>query len=80
MPKIKVYSTPSCPWCTRLKEFLEELKVDFEEVNIAESAMAANEMVSISGQRGVPVTEIDGQVIIGFNPDAIKKALKIEEE
>jgi len=79
MPKVKVYSTPTCPWCHRAKEFLEELKVEFEDINVAEDEDAAKEMVDKSGQRGVPVIEIDGEIIVGFNPDAIKKALKMEE-
>ena len=79
MPKVKVYSTPTCPWCHRVKEFLNEIKVEFEDINVAEDQKAAEEMVDKSGQRGVPVIEIDGEIIIGFNPDAIKKALKMEE-
>ncbi len=79
MPTVKVYSTPTCPWCHKVKEFLEELKVEFEDINVAENQEAANDMVEKSGQRGVPVVDIDGEIIVGFNPDAIKKALKIEE-
>ncbi len=79
MPKVKVYSTPTCPWCHRAKDFLKELKVEFEDINVAEDQKAAEEMVEKSGQRGVPVIDIDGEIIIGFNPDEIKKALKIEE-
>jgi len=79
MPKVKVYSTPTCPWCHRAKEFLNEIKVEFEDINVAEDQKAAEEMVDKSGQRGVPVIEIDGEIIVGFNPDAIKKALKMEE-
>ncbi len=79
MAKVKVYSTPTCPWCHKAKEFLQELKVEFEDINVAENQEAAQEMVEKSGQRGVPVIEIDGEMIVGFNPEAIKKALKIEE-
>ncbi len=79
MPTVKVYSTPTCPWCHKVKEFLEELKVEFEDINVAEDQEAANDIVEKSGQRGVPVLDIDGEIIVGFNPDAIKKALKIEE-
>lgn len=79
MPKVKVYSTPTCPWCHRAKEFLNEIKVEFEDINVAEDQKAGEEMVEKSGQRGVPVIEIDGEIIIGFNPAAIKKALKMEE-
>ena len=76
MVKIKVYSTPSCPWCHRVKEFLEESKIKFEDINVAEDQKAAEEMVSSSGQRGVPVIDIDGEIIIGFDPDAIKEAIE----
>ena len=76
---VKVYSTPTCPWCHKAKEFLQELKVEFEDINVAENQEAAQAMVEKSGQRGVPVIEIDGEMIVGFNPEAIKKALKIEE-
>ena len=79
MPKVKVYSTPTCPWCHRAKEFLDELKVEYDDINVAEDQKAAEEMVNKSGQRGVPVIDIDGEIIVGFNPDAIKKALKMEE-
>ena len=79
MAKVKVYSTPTCPWCHKAKEFLTENKIEFEDINVAEDQKAAQEMVEKSGQRGVPVIEIDGEMIIGFNPEAIKKALKIEE-
>ena len=79
MAKVKVYSTPTCPWCHKAKEFLTENKIEFEDINVAEDQKAAQEMVEKSGQRGVPVIEIDGEMIVGFNPEAIKKALKIEE-
>lgn len=78
-PKVKVYSTTTCPWCHRAKEFLDELGVEYEDINVAEDQQAAQEMVEKSGQRGVPVIMIGDDVIVGFNPDAIKKALNMEE-
>jgi glutaredoxin-like YruB-family protein len=77
MAKVKVYSTPTCPWCHRVKEFLNENDIKFEDINVAEDQEAANKMVEKSGQRGVPVIEIDGEIIVGFDAEAIKKALKI---
>jgi glutaredoxin 3 len=76
MAKVKVYSTPTCPWCHRAKEFLEENKIEFEDINVAEDQKAAEEMVEKSGQRGVPVLDVNGEIIVGFDPDAIKAALK----
>jgi glutaredoxin-like YruB-family protein len=76
---VKVYSTPFCPWCTKAKEYLKEKGVPFEEVNVMEDRQAAEDMVKRSGQTGVPVIEIDGKMIVGFNLDEINKALDIKE-
>ena len=76
---VKVYSTPTCPYCTMAKNFLRENGVGFVEKNVASDRAAAVEMVEKSGQMGVPVLDINGEIIVGFNRDAIKKALKLEE-
>jgi glutaredoxin len=60
------------------KEFLKENKVEFEDIDVASNQEAAKEMVEKSGQMGVPVLDIDGQIIVGFDKEAIKKALKLE--
>ena len=78
MAKVKVYSTPVCPWCTRVKEFLREKKIEFENIDVSENQEAANEMVEKSGQMGVPVLDIDGTIIVGFDREAIAKALKLK--
>ena len=77
MPKVTVYSTPTCPWCHKAKDFLKENDVPFQDINVAANQKAAEEMIEKSGQMGVPVIDIDGQVIVGFDKNAIKKALKI---
>lgn len=77
MTEIKVYSTPTCPWCKKVKEFLKEEGVSFKEFNIAEDEKARDEMVEKSGQMGVPVIIIANQEpIVGFNVAALKKALE----
>ena len=78
MPKVKVYSTQACPWCHKLKDFLKENNVVFEDVDVGSNKEAAEEMIKKSGQMGVPVADIDGQIIIGFDQEAIKKALKLK--
>lgn len=75
--KITVFTTSSCPWCVKVKEFLKEHKVTFKEVNVGEDQQAAEEMVKKSGQMGVPVTEVDGEIIVGFDEPKLKKALKL---
>jgi len=77
---VKVYSTPTCPWCIRVKEFLKEHKIEFEDIDVSVNHEAAHQMIEKSGQQGVPVIDIDGKIIIGFDKEAIKKALNIKEE
>ena len=78
MPEVKVYSTPQCPWCHKTKEWLTEHKVKFKDINVAADLKAAKHMVEVTGQRGVPVIEITGaEPIVGFDEDALKKALKM---
>ena len=77
-PKVKVYSTPTCPYCHAAKEFLKENKIRFEEIDVSKNSDAAKEMIEKSGQMGVPVIDIDGQIIIGFDRQAVKKALKLQ--
>tara|TARA_Y100000310_G_scaffold39747_1_gene37256 strand:+ start:5107 stop:5340 length:234 start_codon:yes stop_codon:yes gene_type:complete len=77
MAKVTVYSTESCPWCAKVKEFLKANKVKFSDKNVGEDKAAASEMLKKSGQMGVPVVDVDGEIIVGFNEAAIRKALKI---
>ncbi len=74
---VTVYSTPTCPWCSVVKKFLKENNVEFQEVNVASDKKAAKEMVEKSGQMGVPVTDVDGEIIVGFNKQALKQALEL---
>jgi glutaredoxin 3 len=77
MTKPKVYSTPSCPWCHKVKDFLKEHNIDFEDIDVASDHEAAHEMVEKSGQMGVPVIDINGKIIVGFNKPEIESALGI---
>jgi glutaredoxin-like YruB-family protein len=76
--KVKVYSTPVCPFCTTLKKFLKDHNVEFENINVAEDKEAAKEMIEKSGQMGVPVLEVGKEIVIGFDRDKIKELLKLE--
>lgn len=73
--QVKVYSTPTCPWCTRAKDYLEQAGIAFEDIDVSTDVEAAREMVKISGQMGVPVLSIDGNVVIGFNKQRIDELL-----
>jgi glutaredoxin 3 len=72
---VTVYSTPTCPYCHKAKDFLKEKGVEFEDVNVAEDAARQKEMIDKSGQMGVPVLDVNGTIIVGFNPKAIEDAL-----
>ena len=74
---VKVYSTPTCPYCIMVKDFLKENKIEFENINVAEDQKAAEEMVKKTGQMGVPVVMVDDIVIVGFNQEELKKALNL---
>lgn len=74
---VTVYTTPTCSWCTTIKRHLQENGVQYREVNVAADQKAAEEMVRKSGQQGVPQTEINGQIIVGFDKVRINSLLGI---
>ena len=76
--KIKVYSTENCPYCVLAKEFLRKNKIKFEEIDVGRDHKAAKEMIEKSGQTGVPVIDINGKIIIGFDEEELKTALNIK--
>lgn len=73
---VKVYSTPSCPWCTRAKDYLKKNNVPYEDIDVSVDRTAAMEMVQKSGQRGVPVLDIDDHIIVGFDQQRIDALIK----
>jgi len=76
---VKVYSTPTCPYCVTLKEFLKEHNVEFEDIDVSSDREAAEEMIKKSGQMGVPVADINGEIVVGFDKEKIKSLLKITD-
>lgn len=74
---IKIYSTPVCPYCVSLKEYLSRNNFTYTDVDVSENEKEREEMIELSGQLGVPVVNIDGAIIVGFDKEAIDKALKI---
>lgn len=75
---VKIYTTPVCPYCQMAKKFFKQNEIEFEEIDVSKNEEAAMEMMEKSGQMGVPVIEIDGKIIVGFNLKAIKEALKLK--
>lgn len=75
MKKILIYSTPTCPYCKMAKEFFKSKNIEYRDVDVAADEKAAEEMVHKTGQYGVPVIDIGGKLIIGFDQEEIEKAL-----
>lgn len=73
---ITVYTTTQCPYCTMLKGFLSENNIPFKEVNVENNPEQMKKVVKQTGQMGVPQTEIDGQWVIGFDPESIKQVIE----
>lgn len=76
MNKVTVYSTNTCPYCTMMKNFLSEQNIPFTEVNVQQDREAAQRLVETTGQMGVPQTEINGQWVLGYDPDSVMALLK----
>ena len=72
---VKIYGTPTCPYCIKAKQYLKEQNISFEDYDVSNDRSRADEMVEKSGQMGVPVIDIDGLIVVGFDKDAIGKAL-----
>jgi glutaredoxin-like YruB-family protein len=75
--KITIYTLPTCPHCIRAKEFLTKHKIKFKNKDVSNDEKALQEMIKKSGQQGVPVIDIEGKIITGFNEEELKKVLKI---
>ncbi|NQT60990.1 MAG: NrdH-redoxin [Bacteroidetes bacterium] len=73
---VTIYTTPTCGYCNLAKDWLKKKNVPFTEYNVAVNMAKAQEMVQKSGQMGVPVFDVNGKLIIGFNQTAIESALK----
>lgn len=74
---IKIYSTPACTYCKMAKEFLTSHNVPFVDVDVSVDATQREEMVEKSGQLGVPVFDIDGQIMVGYNQQLLSKVVGI---
>lgn len=74
---ITVYSTSTCPFCIRVKQFLKDNNIQFTDYDVGSDEAKAQDMIKRSGQMGVPVIDIDGTIIIGFDKEKIKEVLGI---
>ncbi|MBC5793345.1 MAG: glutaredoxin family protein [Nanohaloarchaea archaeon] len=78
--EIEVFTTPACPYCTKIKKWLDENGYDYTEHNVAENKEKAQEMIQETGERGVPQTFIGKETVVGFQPGKIQEAIEEEIE
>ncbi|MCX6759821.1 MAG: glutathione S-transferase N-terminal domain-containing protein [Candidatus Nealsonbacteria bacterium] len=76
---VKVYSTPTCVYCETLKEYLKGKEIDFESIDVSQNQKGLEEMIKKSGQMGVPVVDINGAIVVGFDKEKINSLLNIKE-
>ncbi len=77
-PRVILYTTPSCPWCRRLKQYLKMLKIKYHDIDVSKNPKIAEELVRRTGQTGVPQAEINGKMVVGFDKPKIDKLLGIK--
>jgi glutaredoxin-like YruB-family protein len=77
--EIKVYSTPTCPYCKMAKTYLDEKGIKYEDFDVTENAAAKDEMIEKSGQMGVPVITVDGELVIGYDRERLDNLLEAGE-
>ena len=76
---VRLFTTPACPYCFTLKEFLKDNDVDFQEIDVSKDKNSRDEMIKKSGQMGAPVIDINGEFIVGFDREKISKLLNIKD-
>ncbi len=72
---VRIFTTTNCPACNAVKRFLKNKNIQFKEIDVEDDIDAAREMIEISGQMAVPVLDMNGKIIVGFNRDAIESAI-----
>lgn len=77
MANVTIYTTPTCVYCKEAKKFFEENKVEYKELNVATDEKARDDMVKKSGQLGVPVIDIDGTMVVGFDKGKLSDLLNL---
>lgn len=80
MPKVRLFTSPACPYCYTLKEFLKENNIEFEEVDLSKvDGKIREDLIKKTGKLEVPIIEIDGQIVVGFDKEKITRLLNIKE-
>ena len=76
--EVKIYTTPTCTYCRMTKAFFDKTNIQSQEMNVASDLKAREEMIHVSGQLGVPVITVDGEIVIGYDPEELSRLLDIK--
>lgn len=79
-PQVRIFSTPACAYCETLKLFFKEHNIQFEEIDVSKDEAAKKEMIEKSGQMGVPVVDIDGEFVVGFDKEKVSDLLGLSDQ
>lgn len=74
--EIKIYTVPSCTFSDKAKKFFKKKKIKFEEITLVKNEKARLEIIEKSGQMVTPIIEIDGEIVVGFDEERVKKMVK----
>lgn len=74
---VTVYTSNTCPWCVKTKDYLASNGISYNEVNVSQDKAAAAAIVERTGQRGVPIIDIDGEIVLGFDKEEIDRLLNL---
>jgi len=77
MKKVIVFSTPTCSWCTKVKQYLKENQIPYKDINVAVNDKAARDMIRKTGQMGVPQIWVDSQAVVGFDKPKLARLLEL---
>lgn len=80
MNTVIIYTTSTCAYCKMAKDFFREHKIDYKEINVESDPAAAQEMINKSGQMGVPVIDVNGEIVVGFDQTKLSQLLGVVEE
>ena len=78
--KFTVYSTHTCPWCVKVKNFLDVNKIKYTDIYVDDNPSEGRKMIELSGQTGVPVIDIDGEFVVGFDKPELMRLLKLDKK
>ena len=77
---VKIFTSPTCPWCKKAKDYLSNAGIEFKEVDVTKDASAVDELVKVSGVRSIPVTTCGTDVLVGYDPGRLDSIINCAKQ